>query len=216
MAGIRVAPPFAAFQIRDAPGATRVVLDRQRGSAWEDHLRAQWGGRPKRAKSYGSVLHAMSWLERRRTISVAHTGRDPPRSRVLHAMSSPALGPRFAACNTPGWVATCRPFRLATRQNRRISVRVHVSYRTNPHTWAFHPRECGSDRPAGKGTACGIPDRSYARPGRATASRRRTIPGDGDCCGSCTTMRPGPIRAGHCRGEKAERREHWNSGLAAL
>jgi hypothetical protein len=46
---------------------------------------------------------------------------DPVRNRrhaithgsVLHAKSSPALGPRFAACNTPTAAATSRPFRLA-------------------------------------------------------------------------------------------------------
>jgi len=32
---------------------------------------------------------------------------------VLDAMSSPALGPRFVACNTPRRAATFRPFRLA-------------------------------------------------------------------------------------------------------
>lgn len=83
------------------------------------------GRRPKRAKSYGSALHAISWSEWRRTTSAAECRARSPRPFVLHAISSPALDPRFVACNTPSQAETCRPFSIA-RNNCNAIIRGFV------------------------------------------------------------------------------------------
>ena len=89
----------------------------------------------------------------------ARFGGRSPRLLVLHAKSSPALAPRFVACNTPVQIPISRPMRLhamiarnkqAVRtqigmeflllnSNRRNSVGVLVSYRTFSHDCPFRP-----------------------------------------------------------------------------
>ena len=61
--------------------------------------RSRWGGRPICAKTYVSVLHAIS----RSSVDGGYTlvrGRDQRPPCVLDAMSPPTLDPRFVACNT--------------------------------------------------------------------------------------------------------------------
>jgi hypothetical protein len=65
------------------------------------------GGRPIRAKTYVSVLHAMSLGGAGGVDTPECCGRRQRPLRVLRAMSSPALAPRFVACNT-------------TRQTRKL------------------------------------------------------------------------------------------------
>jgi len=72
---------------------------------------AIWGGRPISAKTYVSVLHAMLCVGLAAARKCLAHQKHRRALCVLHAKSSPALAPRFAACNTPGQTGIYRPMR---------------------------------------------------------------------------------------------------------
>jgi hypothetical protein len=126
---------------------------------------------------YASVLHAIlrvgipaqcrgrqgltlpSWYRTVSAKSDRWLGFRRPRSSVLHAISSPALGPQFIACNTPAAGTVCqptalhaiigrnkRPVRTGCASERRDQAQKFgnpalgsSAKRTFSQRWAFHP-----------------------------------------------------------------------------
>jgi hypothetical protein len=98
------------------------------------------------------------------------------RACVLHAISSPALGPRFGACNTPAAAATSQPFQLACdvcTQKMAIPRRSQNGLgRSRPKSPESGP--CSRFLPC-TFTRMGLPTQVPARPGRTARRGRNRI-----------------------------------------
>jgi hypothetical protein len=121
------------------------------------HKHVSWGGRPKRAKSYGSVLHAMSWqgpsgrpdtlTEGRKSPSVCIARNVIPRVKAPVCCVGVPIGTAFNPYCTQCLHAINGQFKSESERtptpsglNHPNPGFVHVSYRTFSHVRAFHPK----------------------------------------------------------------------------